>query len=381
MKTIYFDCNATTPLDPNVRQAMLPFLGEIYGNPSSVHHIGRQARALLDDARDRVARVWRCKPSEVIFTSGGTESNNLAVFGMARALRDQGRHLITSAIEHHAVLHCFQYLQRHEGFDVTYLPVDGEGSISPYDLKKSLRPDTVFVSLMAANNETGTLQPVRELGEICRAHGAIFHTDAVQVFGKEPFTDIHQFNADLVSFCAHKLYGPKGAGALYIRSPLHPDPIHFGGAHENERRAGTEDTAAVAGLAETVERFLNPPVFSSSALRPLTEHLIETVSAIEGVRLRGSRRLRLSNTTAFTVSGCDSITLLAGLDLEGVCASSGSACSAGSLEPSHVMLALGVEQALANSLVRFSLGRDSTMEEVLLAESALRDVIKRARFS
>lgn len=381
MKTIYFDCNATTPLDPNVRQAMLPFLGEIYGNPSSVHHIGRQARAFLDDARDRVARVWRCKPSEVIFTSGGTESNNLAVFGMARALRGQGRHLITSSIEHHAVLHCFQYLQGHEGFDVTYLPVDGEGFISPDDLKKSLRPDTTFVSLMAANNETGTLQPVRELGEICRAHGAIFHTDAVQVFGKEPFTDIHQFNADLVSFCAHKLYGPKGAGALYIRSPLHPDPIHFGGAHENERRAGTEDTTAVAGLAETVERFLNPPVFSSSALRPLTEHLIESVSAIEGVRLRGSRRLRLSNTTAFTVSGCDSITLLAGLDLEGVCASSGSACSAGSLEPSHVMLALGVEQALANSLVRFSLGRDSTMEEVLLAESALRDVIKRARFS
>jgi cysteine desulfurase len=217
---IYFDYNATTPLDPQVRAAMLPFLEEIWGNPSSVHQIGRRARALLDDARDRCAAVLGSKGSEVIFTSGGTESSNLAIFGTARLLREKGRHLITSSIEHHAVLHGFNYLERHEGFTVTRLPVDATGRVSVDDLRRALRPDTTLVSVMAANNETGTLQPVAELGALCRERGIIFHTDAVQWFGKEPFADIHQFNADLVSICAHKFHGPKGAGALYIRSPL-----------------------------------------------------------------------------------------------------------------------------------------------------------------
>src|ERR1700677_713863 len=204
VKTIYFDYNATTPLDPAIRQAMLPFLDDIYGNASSVHHVGRKARALLDDARDRVATAWRCKPSEVVFTSGGTESNNLAIFGSARALRNKGRHLITSTIEHHAVLHCFQYLEKYDGFEVTYLAADDEGFVSPEDLKKALRPDTVLVSIMAANNETGAVLPTSEYGEICRSNGVLFHTDAVQVFGKLPFKDIQQFNAGLVSFCSHK---------------------------------------------------------------------------------------------------------------------------------------------------------------------------------
>jgi cysteine desulfurase len=379
VKTIYFDYNATTPLDANVRAAMLPYLDEIYGNPSSVHHIGRRARSLLDDARDRVAKVWRCRPSEVVFTSGGTESNNMAVFGAARALRDKGRHLITSTIEHHAVLHCFQYLEKKEGFQVTYLPADSEGLISPDDLAKAIRPDTALVSIMAANNETGSVQAVSAFGEICRSRGVIFHSDAVQWFGKQPFTDISEFNADLVSFCAHKLHGPKGAGALFIKSPLHPDPVIFGGAHENERRAGTENVAAIIGLAESVERFVQPPVFPRDSLMTMTEHLADFVGKLKGVRFRGNRNSRLSNTVACTVSGADSITLLAGLDLEGVCASSGSACSAGSLEPSHVMLAMGVEKAESNSLVRFSLGRESTMEEVLEAERIFENVIKRAR--
>ncbi|MGA2173806.1 MAG: cysteine desulfurase family protein [Verrucomicrobiota bacterium] len=378
MKTIYFDYNATTPLDVQIRAAMLPFFDEIYGNPSSVHHVGRKARALLDDARDRVAKVWRCRSGEVVFTSGGTESNNLAIFGTARHLRDKGRHLITSTIEHHSVLQCFQYLEKNENFNVTCLPVSKEGVVSPEDLAKALRPDTVLVSIMAANNETGSLQPVGVLGEICRSRGVLFHTDAVQYFGKEAFEDIHQFNADLVSFCAHKLHGPKGAGALFIKSPLHPDPILFGGAHENERRAGTENLSAIIGLAETVEKFLSPPVFSRNVLMNLTNRLIASVTAIEGVEFRGSLASRLANTAAFTVSGCDSITILAGLDLEGICASSGSACSAGSLEPSHVMLAMGVEAGLANSLVRFSLGRDSTLDEVLKVQEALKNVINRA---
>ena len=216
-RTIYFDYNATTPLDSAVREAMLPFLGEIWGNPSSVHHVGRRARALLDDARERAAKILSCKPSEVVFSSGGTESNNLAIFGTARLLKPKGRHLITSAIEHHAVLNCFDCLEKKEGFEVSRLPVDSEGLVSPEDLKKAIRPDTILVSVMAANNEIGTIQPVAALGAVCRERGIVFHTDAIQWFGKDPVECAVFFNAVLVSACAHKFHGPKGAGLLYIR--------------------------------------------------------------------------------------------------------------------------------------------------------------------
>lgn len=378
-RTIYFDYNATTPLDPQVRAAMLPFFDEVWGNPSSIHQIGRRARALLDDARDRVGAVLGCKSSEVVFTSGGTESSNLAVFGTARLLRDKGRHLITSSIEHHAVLHCFDYLERKEGFAVTRLPVDAEGRVSVEDFRRALRPDTVLASVMAANNETGTLQPVAEIGALCRERGVIFHTDAVQVFGKQPFASIHEFNADLVSICAHKFHGPKGAGALFIRSPLHPDPVQFGGAHENERRAGTENLPAIIGFTEALERFIRVPVFEAARLAPLTDRLLATVQTLEGVHFRGSPTARLANTLAFTVAGTDSIALLAALDMEGVCASSGSACSAGSLEPSHVMLAMGAPKAEANALVRLSLGRDTTPAEVETVAELLPGVIRQVQ--
>ena len=378
-RTIYFDYNATTPLDPAVREAMLPFLGEVWGNPSSVHHVGRRARALLDDSRDRCAKVLGAKPSEVIFTSGGTESNNLAIFGTARLLRSKGRHLITSAIEHHAVLHCCEYLAKKEGFELTVLPVNREGLVSPDDLKQAIRSDTVLVSILAANNEIGTIQPVAKLGTLCRERGVLFHTDAVQWFGKEPFTSIHQFNADLVSVCAHKFHGPKGAGLLYLRSPLHPDPTQFGGAHENERRAGTENLAAIIGLAEALERFVRQPVFDKNALHPLRERLLDAVQLTPGAIPVGSPFSCLTNTVSFVVKGADSITLLAGLDLEGICASSGSACSAGSLEPSHVILALGFSRELANSLVRFSLGLGSTRAEVDFVAHALPAIIRRVQ--
>ena len=381
MPPVYFDYNATTPLDPAVREAMLPFLGDIWGNPSSVHQIGRRARALLDDARDRVATVLGAKPSEVVFTSGGTESNNLAIFGSARHLRAKGRHLITSTIEHHAVLQCFQYLERHEGFTVTYLPVDAVGQVSVSAVERALRPDTTLVSVMAANNELGTLQPVAEIGALCRARGVVFHTDAVQVFGKLPFTGIGQFHADLVSICAHKFHGPKGAGALYIRSPLLPDPIVFGGAHENERRAGTENLPAIIGFTEATERFLRSPVFPSERMWSLTRRLHELIALLPGVTIRGSQADRLPNTMALSVTGCDSIVLMAGLDLKNICASSGSACSAGSLEPSHVLLALGVAAAEANSLIRFSLGRDSTADEVERVGRVLPEIIAQIRRS
>ena len=238
---------------------MLPFLGEIWGNPSSVHHVGRRARAVLDDSRGRAAKILGCKPSEVVFTSGGTESNNLAIFGTARLLKPKGRHLITSTIEHHAVLNCFDYLEKKEGFEVSRLPVDSEGFVSLDDLRKSIRSDTILVSIMSANNEIGTIQPVAELGAVCRERGIVFHTDAIQWFGKEPVECAGHFNADLVSACAHKFHGPKGAGLLYIRSPLLPDPVLLGGGHENERRAGTENLAGIVGLVEAMERFVNPP--------------------------------------------------------------------------------------------------------------------------
>jgi len=357
----------------------MPFLGEVWGNPSSVHHVGRKARAFLDEFRERTARVLGCKPSEVIFTSGGTESANLAIFGAARMLKAKGRHIITSAVEHHAVLHSFQYLAKHEGFEATILPVNREGLISPDDLRKALRHDTVLVSLMAANNEIGTIQPVAELGKICRERGVLFHTDAVQWFGKEPFTSVQQFNADFVSICAHKFHGPKGAGALFIKSPLLPDPILFGGSHENERRAGTENMPAIAGFVSALEQFVRNPVFSSIKLRPLSDRLIQLIDRIPGALFVGPRENRLANTMSFLVEGADSISLLANLDLEGICASSGSACSAGSIEPSHVISALGYERQLANALVRFSLGRDSSLEEIEEAERILPEVIRRAQ--
>jgi cysteine desulfurase len=380
VRLVYFDYNATAPLDADVRAAMLPFMEGIFGNPSSVHHIGQRARAALDAARDRVSSVLKSRPSEVVFTSGGTESDNLAIFGTARlrASQGKGRHLITSSIEHHAVLHCFQYLEKHEDFRVTYLPVSGEGIVNPDDVRRAITPETTLVSVMAANNETGAVQPVAEIGRICRERSVLFHTDAAQWFGKESFANIAQFEADLVTICAHKFHGPKGAGALYVRSPLLPHPILFGGGHENERRAGTENLAAIIGLTEAMERFVHSPVFAPEKIRPLTDKLAKAAAAISGVEIR-SPKDRLANTMSFTVEGCDSIALMAGLDLEGVCASSGSACSAGSLEPSHVLVAMGAPRHLANSFVRFSLGRESTVEEAEYVAGVLPEVIARIR--
>ncbi|MBN8246146.1 MAG: cysteine desulfurase [Verrucomicrobia bacterium] len=376
---IYCDYNATTPLDPAVREAMAPFLEGVWGNPSSVHQIGRAARAALDDARYRLAGLWKCRPSEVVFTSGGTEANNLAVLGAARRLSGRGRHLITSPVEHPAVLHAHRQLERLEGFQVTELPVDAAGRVDPQSVVDAIRPDTVLVSVMAANNEVGTLQPVAEIGRLCRERGICFHTDAVQAFGKLPWTDIHQFQADLVAVCAHKFHGPKGAGALYIRSPLQPESLLVGGGHENERRAGTENLAAIAGLVEAFARFVPTPVFDPVRLDLWTRQLAATAAAVPGVTLRSPEVGRLANTVAFSVADADSVTLLAVLDLAGICASGGSACSAGSLEPSHVLKAMGVPGPECNALVRLSLGRETTEAEVARVLSALPEVIRQVR--
>lgn len=380
MNPIYWDYNATTPPDPRVRQAMEPFSDQLWGNPSSVHSVGRRARAALDEFRYRLAGVWRSKPSEVIFTSGGTESNNLAVLGAARLGKFHGRHhLVASPVEHHAVLHALKYLEAHEGFNLTLLPVDHHGRVSAETVAAALRPDTALVSVMTANNETGTIQPVAEIGRLCRQQGVTFHTDAVQSFGKLPFESIHQFEADLVSVCAHKFHGPKGAGALFIRSPLLPHPTQHGGAQENERRGGTENLAAVAGLVTAFECFVPHPVFPANSLREWTERLARAVTSFPGVERHGCPENRLPNTLAFSVEGTDSISLLANLDLEGVCASSGSACTAGSVEPSHVLRAMGVPESRAKALVRFSLGRESTENEVTQVERLLPSLIARCR--
>ena len=377
MKTVYLDYNSTTPLAPSVKEEMMPFLGNFFGNPSSLHQLGRKARAYLDEYRHRMAAVWQCKPSEVVFTSGATESINLAIFGTARLLKAKGRHLITSSVEHHAVLRSFEYLVNKEGFDVSYLPVDSDGRINPPDLENALRDDTIFVSLMAANNEIGTIQPVSELGNICRRHGVIFHTDAVQWFGKEPFNEINQFNADLVSCCSHKILGPLGCGALFIKSPLFPDPIHFGGSHENERRGGTENLASIAGFVSAMEQFVLNPAFCRASLEPLSLRLIELSHSSEIINLVSPLEMRLSNTCSFSIPSSDSLTLLASLDLEGICASAGSACSSGSLSPSHVLLAMGRSQDEANSLIRFSLGPSSSDDDIDYVLSVLPYIVKR----
>ncbi len=376
---IYFDYNATTPLDSGVRSAMLPLLEEVYGNPSSTHAVGRRARAFLDESREKISAVFRCKPSELVFTSGGTESNTLALCGVARKLRNRGRHLITSAVEHHSVLTTLQALARNEGFILTILPVDRSGRLDPALLRDALRNDTVLVSVMTANNETGAVQPVAELGALCRNRGIPFHTDAAQAFGKLPFSSIDDFQADLVTFCAHKLHGPKGIGLLYIRSPLHLDPLLRGGSHESERRAGTENLAGIVGLAAAATSFIVTPVFCPLFLGSLTQQLRAGLDRVEGVTLLGDWRMRLPNTVAITVKGADSTALVAGLDLEGVCVSSGSACSSGSLEPSHVLMGMGFSREEASSLVRFSLGRENSPAEVEEVAEHFAAVVRRIR--
>jgi cysteine desulfurase len=378
---IYLDYNATTPLDESVALHMDSVARRHWGNPSSIHQVGQQARALLDQCRYQLSQDAGCKPSEIVFTGGGTESDNLALLGTARRLRNRGKHLITTPIEHPAVLECMRALERHEGFEVSWLPVDGHGQVDPAALPGQVRPDTVLVSVMAANNEIGTLQPVQEIGHWCREQGILFHTDAVQVFGKLPFASMTDFGADLVSLCAHKFHGPRGSGALYIRSPHTVQPILWGGAQENERRGGTENLSAVAGLAHAFHSIVltHPAPADLEAQWRWTRQLRDCLASIPGVTLHGHPTHRLPNTVAFSVADSDSLALLANLDLAGIRASSGSACSVGSLEPSHVLQAIGASPAQCRSLVRFSLGRATTEAEIHEVVRVLPEILQRSR--
>ena len=363
MNRIYADYNATTPLAPVVLEAMLPYLRDQFGNASSAHFFGRETRAAIDDARVRVARQLGAQESEIIFTGGGTEADNAVIFGVRPG------HIITSEIEHHAILHA---CRQRTDCEITYLPVDPDCRVNPDDLQRALRDDTVLVSIMSANNETGTLQPVQELAVLCRQRGVPFHTDAVQSFGKQP-VNVNDWNVDLLSLSAHKFYGPKGTGVLYCRRGVKLNPLLVGGSHENERRAGTENVAGIVGLARAMEL----PVVN---LFELTETLAAGIAAkIPGAHRNGHATLRAGNTVNFSFAGCETSGLILGLDLEGVAVSSGSACAVGSLEPSHVLTAMGLPRELARAAVRFSFGKDTMPVDVSRVLDALVKVVTRLR--
>jgi cysteine desulfurase len=372
---IYLDYNATTPLCDAAREAMLPYLDRHFGNPSSVHAAGRETRAAIDNARDKLAALLRVKPNEIIFTSGGTESCNLAVFGLARCRMQRGGHVISAKTEHHAVLNAIEHLEKHEGFEVTWLNVSRDGIIDVDQLADAIRPETRLVSIMTANNETGVIQPMREISRICREGGVLLHSDMVQSFGK---IDADLSMVDAASFAAHKFYGPKGVGFLFLRSGLSVEPIMFGGAHENERRPGTENVAAIVGMAAAAEWTLRGCQQEQEREAQLRNELWTRIAQnVPDAEQNAANAPRLANTLNVSLLGIDSEMLLIALDLEGVCASSGSACMVGSVVASHVLLAMGLPTESARSAVRFSLGKWTTADEIKAAGDAVRKIVDR----
>jgi len=375
---IYLDHNATTPLDPRVLEAMMPFLQERWGNPSSPYRFGHQARAAVEQARKRIADGIGCKPTELVFCSSGTESDNLALRGVARAFRSKGRHIVTSAIEHHAVLHTCKALEG-DGFQVTYAPVTAGGVVELEALAVSLRSDTILVSVMHANNETGVVQPVEEIAALTRKHGIVFHTDAVQSAGKLP-RRLAELGADLVTFSGHKLYGPKGAAALYIREGTSLAAVTTGGAQEHGVRAGTENVAGIVGFAEAVALAFEGAEGEGGRLRALRDRLERGVtSAVRGVRINGARASRVPNTSSLSFQDIDGESIVLGLDVQGICVSTGSACSTGDPEPSHVLRAMGLAPREAQGTIRLSLGRETREEDVDTTVRALTDTVVRLR--
>jgi cysteine desulfurase len=360
-RRVYLDHNASTPVHPEVVAEMLPFLTERFGNPSSVHGFGRDAREGLDLARERVARFLGARPEEIVFTSGGTESDNLALKGLAGARR--AGHLITSRIEHHAVLRTCQALET-SGFAVTYLPVDAHGMVDPDDVKRAIRPDTVGISIMHANSEVGTIQPIAAIGAIARGAGIPLHVDAVQTFGKLPI-DLDAWGVDLLSCSAHKIYGPKGVAALYVRRGIRMVSVQHGGEHERRRRAGTENVASIAGFGRAVEIRARDMAEEADRLRALRDRLWEGLRAtVPDVRLNGHSTERLPGTLNVAFRHVESESIVLGLDLKGVAVSAGSACTSGNVEPSYVLVAMGVPLDWAMGAVRCSLGRSTTAEDV-----------------
>ena len=382
--TVYLDHAGTTPLDPKVLEAMVPYFTQHFGNPSSLHSVGQEARYALDEARERVAGVLNCRPREIVFAAGGTESDNAAIHGVATALHETGNHIVTSSVEHHAVLHSCQYLES-QGFEVTYLSVDADGMVQPEAVYNAINERTTLVTIMYGNNEIGTINPISEIAKSVKKRAEelsrtiVFHTDAVQAAGYLSL-DVVELGVDLLSLSGHKFHGPKGTGVLYIKRGSPYLPLIHGGGQERERRSGTENIPGIIGLSLALEAADATREETSQHCAALRDQIIESVlQRIPGSRLNGLATQRLPNNANFSFTGVEGEPILLGLDMAGIAASSGSACSSGSLEPSHVLLALGQSAEIARGSLRLTLGRDNTEEEVEYLLGVLVDLVQRLR--
>src|SRR5579863_810031 len=378
----YLDYNATTPVDPAVLEAMLPFLADNFGNASSIHSTGQRARAAVDRARDSVAALLGAKASEIVFTSGGTESDNLAIFGLVSGVAPKSaagrKHIITTAVEHHAILHSCQALEK-QGIDVTLMPVGNTGVIDPDEIRRALRPETILISVMHTNNELGTIQPIGEIGRIAAEADIYFHCDAVQSAGKLPL-DVNQLGVDLLSISAHKIYGPKGVGALYVRTGTPLTPQFHGGHHERDRRPGTENVPGIVGLGKATELARANLATEPQRIATLRDRLENALLASCGnARVNGNRAQRVSNTSNISFHAAGGEALVIALDLQGIACSTGAACSSGAVGPSHVLMAIGLSPDEARSSLRFSLGRTTTPEEIDQAIAAIPQAVERLR--
>ncbi|KHO62984.1 cysteine desulfurase [Thermoanaerobacter sp. YS13] len=378
MDRIYLDNAATTPVDKRVLEAMLPYYSDVFGNPSSPYSYGQEAKKAIEEAREKAAKALGADADEIYFTSGGSESDNWALKGVAYALKDKGNHIITTEIEHHAVLNTCRYLEK-EGFKVTYLPVDEYGLVEPEDLKKAITDKTILVSIMFANNEIGTIEPIEELVKIAHEKNVYFHTDAVQAVGNVPI-DVKKLDVDLLSLSAHKIYGPKGVGALYIKKGIKIHSLIQGGTQERNRRAGTENVAGIVGLGEAIELITKNLDSHINKLTFLRNKLINGIlEKIPYARLNGHPTKRLPGNVNVSFEFIDGESLILNLDMAGICASSGSACTSGSLEPSHVLLAIGLPRELARGSLRLTIGKDNTEEDIDKVLEVLPQIIKRLR--
>jgi len=381
MRRVYLDNNATTPVLPEVLGAMRPYFGEHFGNASSIHHHGQETRAAVERARESVAALLGCRASEIVFTSGGTESDNLAIFGLAPS----GDHVITSTIEHHAVLNACKHLAKYcgtKGCEVTYIPVDGRGLLDPADVKRAIRPNTKLITIMLANNETGVVQPVAEIGKIAAEADIYFHTDAVQAAGKIPI-DVNQTGCDLLTISGHKIHGPQGVGALYVRKGTQLEPMLYGGSHERSRRAGTENVPGIVGLGKAAELAIagleRGDDRADQKMAAARDHLERELLEIEATGLNGEGAPRVPNTTNIYFDGIEGEALVIALDLKGLAVSTGAACSSGAIEPSHVLIAMGLRPDRAKASIRFSLGKQNTPEDVDFALGLIPETVARLR--
>lgn len=377
MRSVYLDHAATTPVHPEVIAAMLPYFHPNYGNASSVHGFGRKGRMAVDNARETIAKSLGAQTNEIYFTSGGTESDNIAILGVAAALASKGRHIITSAIEHHAVLDTCTHLEK-QGYEITYLPVDTDGLIDPQAVAAAIRPDTILISIGHANNEMGTIQPLAAIGAIAKAHGIYLHSDAVQSFGLLE-VDVNQLQVNLLSLSGHKIYGPKGIGVLYIRRGTRVKPIQFGGGQERKLRPGTENVPGIVGLAKAVELAMQEREARVEHITRLRDKLIAGLTAVPSVTLNGHPEQRLPGNVNVSVEYVEGESLILGLDLRGIAVSSGSACTSGSLDPSHVLMSMGLNHLQAHGSLRLTLGRDTSEADIDYVLDAFPDVVGKLR--